>query len=297
MSKAKPEIKRKLIGKLLWLVILVYLVALSYIVFTFYDPLRWISEFTLTAGLLAIGFVAIGFILPRGVGRKESIRRAEAAKLSEKAKWGFHSRDREGPWLNYFEGPLIVGTDIDPETTFFSDWVIIENGYVIVNPGRGSIDPKTGEVTYDLDHPRTYAWDGCTPKAWFYWFMLLGTPDWYNKNLDIVTVWYDAEKKVHYPCQRTVFWPLAHKASVVHDALYQFLDTLPITKRQVDKLFQTLLIEAGMLRPIAYLYYLAVKFFGARGEKQIRLGQNSPFRSTTYSDLLKNGIHPCVRKS
>jgi len=293
MSVREIIIRRRLIGKFLWFIILVCLVLFGYLFFLLYDPGHWIGEISLAAGGLFVALIAAGFVLPRYVGRKESIRRAVAAKQKELEKWGFHSRDREGPWLNYFEGPLIVKTDISPETTFFSDWVIIQDGFVIVNPGKSSVDGETNQIEYDLDRWRTYAWDGCTPKAWFFWFMMLGTPDWFNKRLETVTVWYDADKEVHYPCKRTVFWPMAHKASVVHDALYQFLDNLPITKREVDRLFQKLLVEAGMPRSVAAGYYLAVKYFGARGVEQGRLGQNSPFSSMTYTELLRGEVQEC----
>ncbi len=286
-------IKRRLFGNILRTFITLGLILLVVLIWWLNTNQSDNLILAVISVVLTLLLIALWFVMPKGVGRKEPIANAKRAKEREVAKWGFHSRDREGPWLNYFEGPLIVKTDIDPKTSFFSDWCIIQDGYVIVNPGRGSIDKETNDVTYDLDRWRTYAWDGCTPKAWFFWFILIGTPDWYSRKLEGVTVWYDADKEVHYPCRRTYFWPMAHKASVVHDALYQFLDNIPITKNEVDKLFHQLLLESNMPRLLSYGYYLAVKYFGARSVKQVRLSENSPYHSSTYSDLLKTPIVDC----
>ena len=55
--------------------------------------------------------------------------------------------------------------------------------------------------------------------------------------------------------------PKAYFASLVHDALYQFLDAgLPITREQADQLFLELLTRDGFApRP---LYSGAVRLFG-----------------------------------
>jgi hypothetical protein len=88
---------------------------------------------------------------------------------------------------------------------------------------------------------RGYAWNGCSPKYCLF-DILLGTP----------------EGVVDSRTRR----PKTFYASLVHDALYQFVpDGLPLTRRQADQCFLQLLEETGF-RP-RILYYLAVRVFGA----------------------------------
>ena len=105
---------------------------------------------------------------------------------------------------------------------------------------------KTGVVRLVLEKGgrftvmRGYAWDGCSPKFCLF-DILLGTPDGV---VDSRT----GRPKTFY-------------ASLVHDALYQFVpDGLPLTRRQADQCFLRLLEEAGF-RP-RMLYYLAVRGLG-----------------------------------
>ena len=87
-----------------------------------------------------------------------------------------------------------------------------------------------------------YAWDGCTPKLkvfdWFY----LGTPD---GTLSAVT----GKAKAYY-------------ASLVHDAIYQFLDSpdMPLTRKDADELFHGLLKRSQF--SLAGLYYSCVRALG-----------------------------------
>ena len=106
---------------------------------------------------------------------------------------------------------------------------------------------KTGVVRLVLEKGgrftvmRGYAWNGCSPKYCLF-DILLGTPDGV---VDSRT----GRPKTFY-------------ASLVHDALYQFVpDGLPLTRRQADQCFLRLLEETGF-RP-RILYYLAVRVFGA----------------------------------
>jgi len=85
-----------------------------------------------------------------------------------------------------------------------------------------------------------FAWDGCTPKVSIFHFFILGTPDGH----------------VNYRTMK----PYTYFASMVHDALYQYLDTIPITKADVDLLFLDML-EGFKPRK---LYYFAVKYGGGR---------------------------------
>jgi hypothetical protein len=86
-----------------------------------------------------------------------------------------------------------------------------------------------------------YAWDGCTPKFSLLDLVLFGTPDGV---LDAVT----GRPKTYY-------------ASLIHDALYQFLpDGLPLKRRQADDCFLMLMTEMEFMP--RHVYYLAVRVFG-----------------------------------
>jgi len=74
----------------------------------------------------------------------------------------------------------------------------------------------SGEITIKANQ-QGYAWDGCTPKRSLLNLAIIGVPDGH----------------VDY---RTGL-PYTYHASLVHDALYQYLDTIPVTKSQVDQLF------------------------------------------------------------
>jgi hypothetical protein len=85
-----------------------------------------------------------------------------------------------------------------------------------------------------------YAWNGCSPKMPFL-DLLIGTPD-------------GAVYKV-------TGRPKAYFASLVHDALYQFLDAgSPVSRRQADDAFLRLL-QASRFR-LAWIYWAAVRVGG-----------------------------------
>lgn len=85
-----------------------------------------------------------------------------------------------------------------------------------------------------------YAWNGCSPKFCFF-DLLLGTP----------------EGVVHVDTQK----PKTYYASLVHDALYQFLpDGLPLKRRHADAFFLRLLKESDFA--FGRVYWLAVRLFG-----------------------------------
>lgn len=103
-----------------------------------------------------------------------------------------------------------------------------------------------GRVTVKANQ-NGYAWDGCTPKWSILNLFILGVPDGH----------------VDYRTGK----PFTYYASMVHDALYQYLDTIPVTKDQVDRLFLEMLGDFKLKQ----VYYLAVKWFGARGVVQYGL--------------------------
>ena len=87
---------------------------------------------------------------------------------------------------------------------------------------------------------RGYTWNGCSPK-FFVLDLLFGTPE------GVVNA-RSGHRKTYY-------------ASMVHDALYQFLaDGLPLTRMQADHCFLFLMRESSFR--LASLYWLFVRAFG-----------------------------------
>ncbi len=98
---------------------------------------------------------------------------------------------------------------------------------------------KDGMMTVLGSHENGYAWDGCSPK-WHFLHLVMGTPD---GKLD-----YSTEK------------PITYYASMLHDAIYQYKDKLPISRAEADKIFLIILKDAGFMW--SSLYYRAVVLFG-----------------------------------
>jgi len=95
---------------------------------------------------------------------------------------------------------------------------------------------KAGTITIF----RGYAWNGCTPKLCFL-DLLIGTP----------------EGAVYEPTgKRKTYY-----ASLVHDALYQFLrEASPLTRREADRFFLRLMQESDFV--LARAYWLVVRVLG-----------------------------------
>lgn len=196
-------------------------------------------------------------LLPRLAGRKERLRRAATARQADQAKWGFGCRDHAGPWLNFIDRPLLRHCPQFAGRYFYGEWLVIHDGLLLINPGQAEVDLAQRSVRYHFDRPTTYAWDGCTPKVPFYWLAIIGIPDWWEKRHRVLRLEAGELR------EQDVFWPLAHPASLVHDALYQYLNVAPVAKHEADLLFFHMLREAGMWLPLAFAYYLAVRLFGA----------------------------------
>ncbi|MFR0688261.1 DUF1353 domain-containing protein [Enterobacterales bacterium AE_CKDN230030158-1A_HGKHYDSX7] len=218
--------------------------------------------------------VYLGVLLPRYIGRDERLRRVKAARERSVRDWGFCSRDRNGPWINYIDFPLVREDEVFKGRYFYSEWLVVHDGRIIINPGPASVDLGAGTVGYDFGCTRTYAWDGCSPKVPFFWIATLGTPDWWE-HLESVQCLRHGQQK-----ERTMFWPVAHHASLVHDALYQFLNVAPVTKAEADELFHRMLLEAGMPRLVARVYRFAVVHGGARDMRHQR-NPNTSLRCLT----------------
>jgi len=107
------------------------------------------------------------------------------------------------------------------------------------------------ETTGRMTVMRGYSWNGCSPKFCLF-DILIGTPD----------------GVVHLGTGR----PKAYYASLVHDALYQFLPlSAPLTRADADRVFLRLLAESNFVP--RRLYWLAVRLFGwivRLGQKRVR---------------------------
>ena len=87
---------------------------------------------------------------------------------------------------------------------------------------------------------RGYAWNGCTPKI-VVLDQLIGTPD----------------GAVHKSTGR----PKTYFATMVHDALYQFLRAeSPYSRRQADRFFLQLMGESEFV--LRHVYWIAVRALG-----------------------------------
>ena len=222
-------------------------------------------------------FVLIGFMIPRHINKDTRKKGAEEAKKWELNKWGFYSRDREGPWINVIGYPLRVsGTRFAEGKIFYSEWLMIEDGVITVNPGPSVVKLEDKTVQYDHTTLRSYTWDGCSPKIWFYWLILIGTPDLWHKTEEIEKL----NRKGH-PDEDKKFWQIAHHASLVHDALYQYLGEQPITKSETDQLFYEMLRDSGVNIFIAKFYHMAVILFGGSGIDKHHRPANSKIKNIT----------------
>ena len=97
------------------------------------------------------------------------------------------------------------------------------------------IEP-TGEITVT----RGYAWNGCSPKGCIF-DLLFGTP----------------EGVVHVRTEK----PKTYYASLIHDALYQFLpEGLPVKRADVDGFFLRLMEESDFAP--RWIYWFCVGLFG-----------------------------------
>ncbi|HTS88761.1 MAG TPA: DUF1353 domain-containing protein [Gemmatimonadales bacterium] len=111
-----------------------------------------------------------------------------------------------------------------------------------------------------LTVPARYAWDGCSPKVCL-WDVLIGTPD------GVI----DSRTKR----------PKTYYASLVHDALYQFLlDGLPFTRAQADRCFLRLMEETGF--GPRYVYWIVVRVLGWLFVAQHRYKRKNRGRCTPW---------------
>ncbi len=114
---------------------------------------------------------------------------------------------------------------------------------------------------------RTYSWDGCTPKVCFF-DVMVGVPD----------------GVVDSRTRR----PKTYYASLVHDALYQFLNAdLPYTRYQADGFFLRLMADTGFWW--RYVYFAAVVLLGGIFGWFGRLRRKSRGRRVPYEAVAERG--------
>lgn len=97
---------------------------------------------------------------------------------------------------------------------------------------------KNGKITVFTG----YAWDGCSPKFNILDLFLFGTPD-----------------GIFNPI---IGKPKTYYASLIHDALYQFMDDprMPVKRNQMDKFFLLIMKRDNFL--LRHIYYIAVRGLG-----------------------------------
>jgi len=163
--------------------------------------------------------------------RKDRALKVKRTQQKEFDQWQFHARDRDRPWIfqilkKFQYKSKITGYEFD------SQWLRLE---------------KDGTITIKANKKKSYAWDGCSYK-----FVIgkkqfiFGTPDGYQ----------DIDMEL----------PITGRASLVHDAFYQYLHVIPVPKAEVGLLFRDMLKEAGFA--LYSIYFIAVKYLGGLGVKQ-----------------------------
>lgn len=119
------------------------------------------------------------------------------------------------------------------------DFVYADTGWRLSRPfdSRWLSISVDGKVTVKANETG-YAWDGCTPKKSLLNLVIVGVPDGH----------------IDYRTMK----PYAYYASMVHDALYQYLYSVPVSRRQIDRLFLQMLGDFKL----RYVYYAFVRLFG-----------------------------------
>jgi hypothetical protein len=75
-------------------------------------------------------------------------------------------------------------------------------------------------------------------------------------------------------------------ASLVHDALYQYLDNIPLSKIEVDHLFYQMLLEAVMPGLLAKIYHFSVHKLGASDVLYDNAQVSSDINCETFKQLI-----------
>jgi hypothetical protein len=131
------------------------------------------------------------------------------------------NRDTNRLWCYEITKPVTI-----PFTTIVADF---DSDWLSISKGR---------LTVKASVARPYAWDGCSPKCSFFDLFVIGTPDGRTlQNGDRIT----------------------KMASLIHDVLCQYVDDLPLTRRDIDLVFYELLRDANF--KLSLLYYCGVRLW------------------------------------
>jgi hypothetical protein len=266
-----------------------YVVGLSLVfgllAFIFAALLLLLSQFIATLILLSI--LALNRVFFKSHFNSFERKISESGLIEDNdlaIRLGYKVRDKGAFFVNVVDRPIIESfdgqyknqTEWRENKSFYSEWLVIENDHIIVNPGHIDVSTNDGieNVSYDTNSPRMYAWNGCTPKFRFLWF-IAGTPDLWTQVIGLETTKGSVRDK------RFMVWKAAYRASLIHDALYQYLYSIPIDVSEVDKLFYRHLVKDGVPSWLASVYYLAVKLGGAKDVK------NAPDGKFTRQEQVK----------
>ena len=98
---------------------------------------------------------------------------------------------------------------------------------------------EDGKIILKGTNQNGYAWDGCSPK-WEWIDITWGTPDGrFDENTSL---------------------PITYFSSMFHDVFYQFKADIPLSRKETDLIFKTMLQKAGFT--LAGTYYGFVRLFG-----------------------------------
>lgn len=138
----------------------------------------------------------------------------------------FIKRDKKGNWIYKLEADYYY--DLPRKVgVFYGEWLRI-------------IDNKTTGKSQILI-PKGYVWDGCSPNFKVLDLFYVGTPD---GAVDIQTM----KPKTYY-------------ASLVHDALYQYMGFHEIDRKEADEIFFKIMKRDQFY--LAKAYYYGVRIFGS----------------------------------
>jgi len=149
--------------------------------------------------------------------------------------------------MDYYPEPreIIRKGDFPYKFKIMEDYIYDDTGWIIDKPFISKwLEISEGGQIKVKANESGYAWDGCTPKWSLLNLIIVGIPDGH----------------IDYRTMK----PFTYYATLVHDALYQYLNSVPIPKAEIDWLFLKMLGDFKLRS----LYYLAVKYFGGRGINQ-----------------------------
>ena len=132
----------------------------------------------------------------------------------------FTARDKHSVWIFKLDREYTYQSNLTGHN-FAGEWLrILPDGKIII--------------------PKGYAWNGCSPKFSILDAWILGTPD------GIIDIETGKPKTYH--------------ASLVHDALYQYFEWHDVSRKDIDKLFHTIMLDRKF--KAAGIYFSAVRLFG-----------------------------------